>query len=184
MSSWGRVVLLMALCVAAGAAAGVHWASGRPDDDENRWPENAPVARDIARPTLVLFVHPGAPETPSVLRELERLQARMSGRLAVSVRFYRPNGPVAGWDRLASWRRARVAFSDVAADPEGGQAKLFEASPSGTAVMYAPSGRLLFRGEVLSGPGRSSARANPSLTALLRAWHQLERSPVIGSEVL
>lgn len=182
MRGEARVWALMAICVAAGAAAGVSWVSQTASSREavDQWPEDAPVALDISRPTLVLFVHPRSPETPAVLDELRRLQARMDGRLAVSVRVYHGEGSRSGQREKICWREAARSFSDVEIDPKGTQAALFGARPAGTAVMYAPSGRLLFRGDLVSRASNPRARPNRALAALLDAWRKLDRSPVIG----
>lgn len=181
MGSTGRTVSLVAVCLAAGAAGGVFWAGGRPpaDDPAAQWPDSARVALDVSRPTLVLFVHPGSPGAKNALEEVDRLQKRLGGSVAVSVRVYRPDGPIAGWEKLPVWKAAGAVSSDVAADPEGKTAGTFGVAPAETAVVYAPSGRLLFRGRIGKKQGRLTA-ALSRLTLLLESWRRMERGPVIG----
>lgn len=176
-----RIAAFAALCLAAGAAGGAFWAGGRDaeEDPAASWPEEAPVALDLTRPTLVLFVHPGSPGAQSALDEVARLQKRLRGRVAVSVRVYRGHGPIAGWEKLPVWKKAAAVSADVAADPEGGVAQAFGAVPAESAVVYAPSGRLLFRGEVVPRGGRGASAA-ARLARLLEAWRGLESRPVVG----
>lgn len=172
-----RLFALMAVCVAAGAAGGAHWAGRHMDfeaDPAAIFPEDAPVALDVARPTLVLFVHPTSPSARKALDEVARMQA--DGTIAVSVRVYRPDGAQGGWERQPVWRRAGEVSGDVAMDPEGELAKRFGAAPAETAVVYAPSGRLLFRGRITQSRTNALAR----LRRLLDSWRRLDRVPVMG----
>jgi hypothetical protein len=176
----GLILAALGLCAAGGAWVGhaLTLSKAAEEDARQRWPEDAPVALDEARPTMIIFLHPGSPVSPEVLAEVRRLQGRMRGRLAVSVRVYRRDGPIAGWDRLPVWQEARSLCSDVAADPGGDQARLFGAAPSGTAVLFAPSGRLMFRGEIA--PSRKASTKFSVLSAILRPWIAVEPSPVLG----
>lgn len=176
-----RAAALISIGLAAGAAGGAFWASARaPEEDPAaRWPEDAPVPLDVARPTLVLFVHPGSPGAREALSEVSRLEKRLGRSVAVSVRVYRPAGAQGGWEKRPLWRAANAVTADVAADPEGDVARRFGVSPAETAVVYAPSGRLLFRGAVVSRAGRARA-ALARLSRLLEAWSRLETRPVVG----
>jgi hypothetical protein len=181
MGSKTRTAALIAMCLAVGAAGGAHWAAQRvaSEDDAARWPEEAPVALDLARPTLVLFVHPGSPDAQAALDEVARLEKRLDRRVAVSVRVYRPDGPIAGWEKNSIWKKASAISADVAADPEGDIARKFGVMPAESAVVYAPSGRRLFRGAVIARAGRGRA-AFTQLTSLFEAWRGLESRPVVG----
>lgn len=181
MGSSARTAALVAVCLAAGAAGGAYWAGGRaPEDDPAaRWPDEAPVPLDVTRPTLVLFVHPGSPDAKAVLTEVSALEKRLGQRVAVSVRVYRAAGPIAGWEKLPVWKTAGAVSSDVAADPEGGLARSFGVASAETAVVYAPSGRLLFRGDLVARAGRARS-ALTRLTRLLEAWSRIESRPVVG----
>ncbi|MFI5344885.1 MAG: hypothetical protein ACHQ51_00780 [Elusimicrobiota bacterium] len=176
-----RIAALIGVCLAAGAAGGAFWASGRQAEMESAEvePDEAPVALDISRPTLVLFVHPGSPEARAALSEVAALQKRLHGRVAVSVRVYRQNGPVAGWERLPVWKQAGAVSGDVAADPEGDLARRLGVASAESAVVYAPSGRMMFRGQVVARAGAGSS-ASRRLARLLESWRGLENGPVMG----
>ncbi|MDE2142442.1 MAG: hypothetical protein KGJ84_08540 [Elusimicrobia bacterium] len=181
MGSRLRIGALVSLCLAAGATGGAFWANGRNVEVEPaaNWPADAPVSLDVSRPTLVLFVHPGSPEARATLKEVALLQKRLRGRVAVSVRVYRPAGPVAGWERLPVWKEAGAVSGDVAADPEGEIARSLGVNSAESAVVYAPSGRLLFQGQVVPRAGRGFSEA-ARLRRLLEAWRGLENGPVVG----
>jgi len=181
MGTRARTAALIGVCLAAGAAGGSYWAGKRApvEDAAASWPEEAPVALDLTRPTLVLFVHPGSPDAQAALDEVANIEKRLGHRVAVSVRVYRPDGPIAGWEKLPVWRKAGQLSADVAADPEGGIAKKFDALPAESAVVYAPSGRLLFRGQLVPRAG-SGRTAFSRLTHLFEAWRGLESRPVVG----
>lgn len=176
-----RAAALFIVVLAIGAAGGVFWASSRPveEDPGATWPEETSVPLDLTRPTLVLFVHPHSPGAQQALDEVARLEKKFDGRVAVSVRVYRGNGAMPGWEKEAVWQKAGQVSSDVAADPTGDVARQFGVAPAETAVVYAPSGRLMYRGSVVPRSKRAAAAAS-HLIHLLESWRRLESRPVVG----
>jgi len=125
-----------------------------------RWPTDAPVRLDPRRPTMVLFAHPHCPCTAATLAELERLMASCADRLAVCVMFYADPELGAGWERTGTWKHAAtIPGVHLLADPLGKTARAFGAMTSGSAVLYAPDGQLLFHGGITAARGHQGDNA-------------------------
>jgi hypothetical protein len=129
-------------------------------------PEGTSVAFDMGRPTLVVFLRGDSPATPELLERLAERARDQGVPVAVSVRFE-------GLVETDAWQAARAVSEDAASDPGGREMRLFGAAP-GTAAVYAPSGRLLFRGEV------SDASALRALARALAPWRGFAGGPILG----
>ena len=139
--------------------------AGRTASACTRWPADAPLALDPARPTLLLFAHPHCPCTAATIETLNRLLAHVAGRASVTVLFYDDPALGADWAHSSLWDDT-AAIEDVAvrADPLGATARRFGAWTSGQAFLFAPDGMLLYEG------GLTTARGEPGECAALRAW--------------
>jgi hypothetical protein len=137
-----------------GAEPGVLGAAPR------QWPSDCEVELDPAVPTLVVFAHPHCPCTAATLRECERILGKCAGRIAPRVVFFADPELGRGWERTASWERAeRMPGVRVSSDPGGGLARRFGAATSGSTVLYAPDGRLLFHGGITGARGHEGDNA-------------------------
>lgn len=124
---------------------------GNPSD---RWPLNTRLRRPPNVATLVMLAHPHCPCTRASLGELERLMARLDGRLMAQVLFYEPEHPPADWKQTDLWRMAAVIPKTTAAwDVGGREARLFGAGTSGQVFVYNPQGRLIFNGGITPSRG-------------------------------
>lgn len=148
-----------------------------------RWPADAPLVLDPARPTLLLFAHPRCPCTRASLAELERLATRLGGRARLRVLVH--DDPAAGLfgDRGELVAAAgRIPGVDLARDPCGTVAALFGAETSGQTLLFAPDGRLLFSGGLTA--ERACEGPNDGATAILacldRPAGATLRTPVFG----
>ena len=131
-----------------------------------RWPSASPVRLDAALPTLVLLAHPLCPCTAATIAELDRLMARCAGKVAATVLFYADPRLSPHWEQTDLWRHARrIPGVHAQADPMGEAARTFGAPTSGTVVLYAPSGRLLFHGGITASRGHEGS--NAGATAIL-----------------
>lgn len=119
-----------------------------------RWPAGAPVTRDPARATLVMFVHPHCPCSRASMGELAVLMARCEGRVAAHVLFFRPISLSDDWARTDLWRSAAaIPGVDVRFDLDGAAARAFGAETSGYTVLYDSNGQMLFHGGITAGRG-------------------------------
>lgn len=152
----------------------------------DQWPGEAQQRPAADRPTLVLFAHPHCPCTSATIEELDRLLAACAGRVAVRVCFY--SDPELGpeWTHSALWARtARIPGVTVHEDPLGAQARLFGASTSGQALLFAPDGALLFQGGLTATRGHAGDNlGRASVLALLDGKPAPRTSPVFGCSLL
>ena len=74
--------------------------------------------------------------------------------------FVCPEGSPEDWERGAAWEdAAHIAGVEVVRDPTGAEAHRFGAETSGQAVLTDPTGRVVFRGGLTAGRGRTGASA-------------------------
>ena len=113
----------------------------------SQWPSDSSIARSEELPTLVLFAHPRCPCTRATMRELELIVAHCTQKLDVQVIFFRPEGASGGWERTDIWAAAESLPGVTVTCDEGGQeAKRFDATTSGFALLFDRWGNLLFSG--------------------------------------
>jgi len=148
-----------------------------------RWPEDSPLVRDPERPTLLLFAHPSCPCTRATVGELNRLMAQCQGRVAATVVFFKPSDTADQWERTDLWRSA-AAIPGVAVrvDVDGRDAARFGARTSGTLLVYATDGRLLFGGGITASRGHAGDNLGRDAVVTLLHQGQPERTttPVFG----
>lgn len=153
-------------------------ASARP-----AWPVASRLARDPARPTLLMFVHPRCPCSSASLAELNVLASRCRDRVAIRIVFVRPSGFSEGWERTHLFDAAqRVLGASVYCDRDGKEAAKFGATASGEALLYDRDGRLLFQGGLTGSRGHEGDNDGLScLTALIDSGHsENTRAAVYG----
>ncbi len=103
---------------------------------------------------LTVFLHPHCPCS----RESVRQAAALAGecpQVTVNAQFVRPAGTAPGWERGEVWAEAERLGLMATCDSDGGAARSAGAETSGTAVLTDPSGRVVFRGGLTPGRGRS-----------------------------
>lgn len=112
------------------------------------WPAASTLARDPARPTLLMFVHARCPCTRASVSELATLVAHTAERARVVVVADEPN---AGTESLT--RARSIPGVVVIGDAGGIEARRFGALTSGFTAVYDASGALLFRGGITGSRG-------------------------------
>jgi hypothetical protein len=147
--------------VAAGQYALVaHQLTPGPAADAGDWPAGSTVAVDPHRPTVMAFLHPHCPCAPATLESL----AALAGRECRVVVFLTDPEPAATRNGKAA---AAIPGVEVRADADGAEARRFGAATSGQAFVFAPGGRLRFRGGLTN--GRGHAGDSPGRRAALAA---------------
>lgn len=122
------------------------------------WPASASLARDLSRPTGLMFLHSHCPCSRASLSELERLAYDSAQQIDLRVVFTQPLGVPAGWAQSDLWERA-VANPDwrVVMDPEHHLADQFGVQTSGHLLIYDSAGRLRYDGGITPGRGHVGA---------------------------
>jgi hypothetical protein len=144
------------------------------------------VPLDAARPTLVLFAHPLCPCTAATMAELDRVMARCDGRVAATVLFYADEKLAPHWEHTDLWKHAAaIPGVRAAADRLGAAARTFGALTSGTVVLYAPDGRLLFHGGITGARGHEGDNAGAAAVVAAASGGDAppRTTPVYGCEL-
>jgi hypothetical protein len=149
-----------------------------------KWPADSGLARDRARPTLVMLVHPQCTCSRASLTELAELLARARPRPKTYVLFLKPAGFSDGWEKTDLWRTA-AGLPDVTVirDDEGGQAARFGAATSGQTFLYDARGSLQFSGGITAARAHAGDNAGRSaVVALINSagTPQTTRTSVFG----
>jgi hypothetical protein len=173
-----RVAAVVAVCIGCAVviASGVvlllqyENAPGDAGDTPSQWPEGSVLALDATRPTLVVCAHPRCPCTRATIGELERLMARLQGKIVSHVLFFTPSDAPLQWVRTDLWNSAeRIPGVAVHSDPGGIDARKFGAVTSGHTVLYSRGGDLMFHGGITGSRGHAGDNAGSlAIESLLR----------------
>jgi len=159
--------------------------------------KNVPVAADfpsystiplaLDKPTLLLFLHPYCPCSRSSLHELDGLLAETQNKVSTIIVFTIPSGIEPGWKQSDLWKSAMAMHGvRVLCDQGGVEARRFGVKGSGHALLYDPSGKLLFSGGITPSRGHegdNSGRA--AIISFVLDGHALvNQTPVFGCSLL
>jgi hypothetical protein len=150
------VVVVWVLLVVSGMGVLIDYSSapGVPAAAPESWPETSRIPREPGKSTLVVLAHPKCPCSRASIAELARLMAQVPGQVDAHVLFLEPNGSGAD-GKQSDLRDAAGAIPGVRVhgDPHGAEARAFGAATSGQALLYDPSGRLVFAGGITESRG-------------------------------
>jgi hypothetical protein len=153
----------------------------------DHWPSQSTVPRAEGRATLVALVHPRCPCSRATLGELERILSRAPDRVTTHLLFWKPHGADPSWEKAPLWSDAAAhAWIQAHWDEGGREARLFQASASGYALLYDERGRLLFRGGLTGGHGNCGGHASSDaiVSALLHRSAPLPTAAAFGCPLL
>lgn len=146
-----------------------------------RWPERAPVPRDLSRPTLVVFLHPACTHSQATLDQLVDLLRVTRGEVAVHLLFRLD--PIHEPDpELTPLRQRALGLTGTAVgdDTAGQAARLFGATHSGQVLLYGVGGELLFSGGISAvADGNTPHPGRAALQALLTGNPTSENSALV-----
>ncbi len=169
---WGAVVAAAAWLAVVGLGMNVlldeQTRAGAPAHPPASWPVVTRLALAPEGPTLLVFAHPRCACTRATMAELDRLLARVPGKVATTIVLVLPEGSDAAWGRGAiAHAAAAIQGARVVTDPDGAEARRFGALTSGQALLYGRDGSLEFVGGIT--PGRAHEGANAGSDAIVAA---------------
>lgn len=130
-----------------------------------QWPDTSLRFNNPDQSRLVLFLHPRCPCSRATLSELELIMANCQGLLSAQVLFIQPEGVSEDWVKTDLWNAAAaIPGVNVSIDPEGQEARRFQAVTSGQTLLYDAHGGLLFQGGITL--ARGHAGDNPGRDAI------------------
>lgn len=185
MKTRGRIGLaLLSSTWLLAATVGLLWLAdydskpGFPARPPREWPENVSLARNSAKPTVLMFLHPRCPCSRASLYELARLAHDERDQLEVLVLFAQPANVAADWLQADLVKKA-LANHDlrVVIDPGGLLANQFGAQTSGQILVYDRSGMLRFEGGITPGRGHAGDSFGRSIVRAIAAG-QIREAPV------
>jgi len=162
-------------------------APGLPAAPPLEWPRESRIRPSPDLATLILLAHPRCPCTRASIEELDRLMARLDGRLVAHVLFVTPTDAPDGWERTDLWRSAAaIPGVDVVRDEDGAEARRFHSPTSGQVILYDAAGRLRFSGGITA--ARGHAGDNLGLSAIVQLLEgdspTATATPVFGCSLL
>ncbi len=181
----GRIPIALTVAFWLGAVvlgltglAGYSYAPGDEGGPPLHWPGGGVVAAFPNTWNLILFVHPSCPCSRASLGEMNRLLARLDGRMAAHVVFLR----LAETERSDLWQSAG-GIPGVRRIAAGGDAiRRLGAATSGQVLLYDPRGRLRFRGGITPARGHAGdSVGRAAIVALVEGRGSARSSaPVFG----
>ena len=147
-----------------------------------RLPATSTIRLAEDRPTLIVTVHPHCPCTKATFTELEKFLTQQHGKVAALLLFVQPEGEDASfiqgalWDRAGQWPGVQRTI-----DVDGTESKRLSATTSGTTLLYAADGKLMFRGGLTVARGHEGDSPGAErMSALLAGQPALSTAPVFG----
>lgn len=119
------------------------------------WPQDSLIKRSTDERTLLVFLHPRCPCSRATVGQLSQLLSRSKRPVHTQVVVYCPRGETEAWWSTGMVRTAAALPAVALVVDEGGREALrFGALTSGHALLYAPSGQLLFQGGITVARGQ------------------------------
>jgi len=146
------------------------------------WPRASRLAHNPSLPTLVVSLHPRCSCSRATLANLARAMTQLKDKVTVDLLFVVPPNHES-WRDGDLWRKARAIPGILVFEDAGGREfKRFAAQTSGEAVLYSPSGSLLFQGGMTSSRGHEGENAGLDAIVDFVRQGKAERSrvPVFG----
>jgi hypothetical protein len=181
--------VLWSACVLTGFAvlAAEEFTPVAPATLASDFPRDSKLALAADKPTLLLFLHPHCPCSRATLNELVKLRALTQDKIAVTIVFTIPPGTPPGWEKGELLDRAHAMPGvRVCLDEKGVATRRFGVNGSGHALLYAPTGKLLFSGGITAARGEDGDNPGENAVAdlVLHGRADLTHTPVFGCELL
>ena len=184
---------LIGLAWLLGVGGGMRWLGRyestpwRAGETPGNWPAEVPLVGPQGRPILLLALHPRCPCSRASVAQLARVMARCEGRLSARALVFTPVGAGrSDWGSELLDRLRPIPGVSVVEDRGGITARRFGAFTSGHAVLYDPTGQLLFTGGLTAARGHAADNAASDTVVLLATGgtHRPGTAPVFGCPIL
>ncbi len=169
----------MSVLVGSGIATAYSLKAASGQDALVDWPVGSALHEPLARPRMLVFMHPECSCSRATLGELNVLLSNSPDLVDTDIVFSTPLSDV---EQSSLWSAAtRLSGVRVSADT-GAQARLFKASTSGEVLLYSSKGLLLFQGGITASRGqRGDNRGRQVIERLIRQGDStLHSRPVFG----
>jgi hypothetical protein len=136
--------------------------------------------------TQVMFAHPRCPCSQSSMRELARILTECPSAVQVQIWFYCPDDEPDDWAHTELWELAsHLATFEPRIDRDGRAAAQCGVQTSGHALLFEPSGELVYSGGLTSSRGHEGDSLNSqALGRLLRGEsNEIASFPVFGCPI-
>jgi hypothetical protein len=159
-----RLLCNLAICLALAlplVAGGWWWLSSSSSSQLKgpaQWPQASQLVRNLAAPTMVLFVESKQPEAANKLDELNRL---VNTNLVSAYVIFDEKQP----EPLLLERARRLPNTRVVIDSQQQEAEQFLTKAAGDCLLFDRSGRLRFNGDL----AKCGDQANQNLSLLISA---------------
>ena len=125
-----------------------------------QWPGETSLIAATDRPTLVFLAHPQCTCTAASLGELAEALARAKQLPKTYVVFLKPSSMPDGWEKTELWHAAEsLPNTTIVRDEDGREAERFGSVTSGTTLLYAANGSLVFNGGITGSRGHAGDNA-------------------------
>jgi hypothetical protein len=148
-------------------------------------PANLGLPAHLARPQLLLALHPRCPCSRATVNELAKILSRVPEGSDVTVFMYKPAGEPDSWLEGTLLDACRRMHCQVRPDPDGRLAASLGSLTSGGVILYGADGRLRYQGGITSSRGHEGDNAGEqAIIEILRGRRSSHRSmPVFGCPI-
>jgi hypothetical protein len=187
-----KLAWLLGLLAWLGLIAGGHiwllrygFAEGATSMAPRTIPASLGLPQRLARPQLLLALHPRCPCSRATVRELAKILTRAPNTCDVTVLMYKPADEPDRWMDGVLLDDCRRMACQIRADPEGRLAAALGRLTSGGVVLYDAEGRLRYQGGITASRGHEGDNAGErGVIEILRGRRLSQKSmPVFGCPV-
>ena len=185
-----RILLsVWALTVVAGSLFLTHYSNrpGKAAIAPEAWPSESSLSLSTDRATLLVLLHPQCSCSKATLAELERIMMAVGSSVDAQLVFFDSPNMDTGWVEGDLWERAAgIPGIQLVRDTDGELIQQFGAFTSGQALLYDPSGALLFKGGIKAARGHEGDNAGKQalISILKERQNNLNETFVFGCSIL
>ena len=161
------------------------FASGKTSVAPRTVPADLGLPPHLAKPQLLLALHPRCPCSRATVNELAKVLSRAPNASEVTVLMYKPPNEPDSWFEGALLDACRRMHCQVRSDPGGRLATSLGSLTSGGVVLYDADGKLRYQGGITSSRGHEGYNAGEqAIIEILQGRRDSHASmPVFGCPI-